>query len=215
MQQEITVAIHQPNFFPWLGYFDKISRCDYFVFLDDVQYSTGTMTNRTYIINNKKLSYITCPVHYKHPSKINEVMISDTPWKEKVIRTIKSNYTKNKTYHKEITEMILLEEKSLSVYNIKNIVEMCKIIGIKPRKSFVIQSDIRKEIKNNPTGTKLIQDLVTHMGGTIYYSGVGGKSYLNEHDFNDVGIKIEYQEVTSFPPTSIIHTLLTTGGGFA
>ena len=32
------VAIHQPNFFPWLGFFDKIRRADVFVFLDDVSY---------------------------------------------------------------------------------------------------------------------------------------------------------------------------------
>ena len=36
------VAIHQPNYLPWLGYFAKIKKCDIFVFLDDVQFSKNS-----------------------------------------------------------------------------------------------------------------------------------------------------------------------------
>jgi len=32
------VAIHQPQFMSWLGYFDKMGRADCFVLLDNVQY---------------------------------------------------------------------------------------------------------------------------------------------------------------------------------
>lgn len=203
------VAIHQPNFFPWVGYFDKISRCDYFVFLDDVQYSKGTMTNRTYIKNNNTISYLTCPVSYHHPAQINEVKISDNPWKEKAIRTINSNYHKNSIYRDKIKDMIFREEKSLSVYNIQNIIDTCKLIEISPRISFIVQSDMRKITNRNLKGTRLIQDIVTHLGGTIYYSGIGGKSYLNKQEFDNSGIQITYQKTTSFPKTSIIDVLLT------
>ena len=46
----IKVAIHQPNFFPWMGYFHKIANCNTFVYLDDVQFSGGSVTGRAKIM---------------------------------------------------------------------------------------------------------------------------------------------------------------------
>ena len=47
-------AIHQPNFFPWLGYFESIDNVDIFVFLDDVPFgSKPKRMNRNFITNNK------------------------------------------------------------------------------------------------------------------------------------------------------------------
>ncbi len=211
MHNEIVVAIHQPNFFPWIGYFDKIAHCNYFVFLDDVQYSNGTMTNRAYITNNKKTTYITCPVSYHHPSKIKDVMIADTPWREKTIRTIKSNYPGTPIHTEQITRMILRNEKLLSAYNIYNIIETCKILGIEPHDSFVLQSELIDILPRNSKGSQSIQDIVEFLNGTTYYTGIGGKDYLDERKFNDAGISIVYQNIEKFPPTSIIDVLLTRG----
>jgi hypothetical protein len=64
-------AIHQPNFFPWLGYFDKINRADVFVFLDQVAYpksgsSMGSWCNRVKINIAGVASWISCPVVREH-----------------------------------------------------------------------------------------------------------------------------------------------------
>lgn len=60
-------AIHQPNFMPWLPYFDKISKADKFVFLDKVAYpksgnSMGSWTNRVKINMNGQAVWFSCPV---------------------------------------------------------------------------------------------------------------------------------------------------------
>src|SRR5256885_16256985 len=58
------VAIHQPNFFPWLAYFDKIARADIFVFLDDVQYEKtgGTWSNRVRLLISGQAAWATMPI---------------------------------------------------------------------------------------------------------------------------------------------------------
>ena len=56
------VAIHQPNFFPWLGYFDKLDRADTFVLLDTVEFSKGSRTNRVEVLVGGRPHWITAPV---------------------------------------------------------------------------------------------------------------------------------------------------------
>jgi hypothetical protein len=58
IQHHKIIAIHQPNFFPWLGYFSKIKQADAFVFLDNVDISLHN-TQRHYASNKNKLFWKT------------------------------------------------------------------------------------------------------------------------------------------------------------
>ncbi|MSS70936.1 MAG: hypothetical protein EXS64_05545 [Candidatus Latescibacteria bacterium] len=60
----MTVAIHQPQYLPWLGYFDKMDRADVFVLLDNVQYKKNEFINRNRIKTAAGWQWITVPVHY-------------------------------------------------------------------------------------------------------------------------------------------------------
>ena len=56
------VAGHQPNFFPWFGHFEKILKCEFFVYSDDVQYSKQSYTNRVEIPVSGSSTYLILPV---------------------------------------------------------------------------------------------------------------------------------------------------------
>ena len=70
------VSIHQPNFFPWIGYFDKINRSDKFIFLtDSLRSKNDKYLTRTKILNNNfKPQYLSIPLGIKQ-IPINQLMM--------------------------------------------------------------------------------------------------------------------------------------------
>ncbi len=58
-----TMAMHQPNYVPWLGYFHKLARCDMFVHLDTVQFPRGqSFGARNRIKTPNGVAWLTVPV---------------------------------------------------------------------------------------------------------------------------------------------------------
>ena len=76
-----TVAIHQPNFFPWMGYFEKISRSDVFVFFDDVQFPKkgGSWSNRVKLLVSEEARWVTAAIDrsYSGTRTIREMFFLD------------------------------------------------------------------------------------------------------------------------------------------
>ena len=88
---DVIVGVHQPNFFPWFGYFLKIARSDKFVFLDDAQISnSSSYVNRTSINFNGKAKWLTVPIQRTNGQQaINQSKYLDTNWRIKIIKTLK------------------------------------------------------------------------------------------------------------------------------
>jgi hypothetical protein len=91
------VFVHQPEYIPWLGFFDKLARCDTYVIYDDAQYQHGSFHNRNRIRTPNGWEWLTVPIIHGHPQIIKEVKISGEQWRVKQLNNLKLHYIKPHT----------------------------------------------------------------------------------------------------------------------
>ena len=106
------VAIHQPQYLPWIGYFDKMDQSDVFCLLDTVQYKKNEYQNRNRIKNDQGWQWLTVPVTYRFPQKIRDVAVhSRVPWGRAHIQAMKTHYRKAPYYDRYADRFASLWEK--------------------------------------------------------------------------------------------------------
>lgn len=185
------VAIHQPNFCPWLGYFAKIARCDVFIFLDDVQYSKNGWTNRVRIKTPQGPAWLTVPTVRPSGSRtrVNEALTNDKAgWQEKISKTLEANYARA-PFFEEMIALIAPElsgaRDSLADLNIRLIERIAG--STKMSAAWTRSSDLG----SNGTGTDRLVSLVGCVGGLVYLSGDGASGYQEDAKFLEASIQLE------------------------
>ena len=190
------IAIHQPNYLPWLGYFYKIYQSDVFVFLDDAQFSNKGMHNYTYIKTNNGSCRLKFPVQQRFGDKINEVRPKDElGWKDKHMAILKSNYSKAKYFTEvfnDYRQLISQDFNSISELNGSSIKFYAKKLGIKTK--FINSS----ELNINLSKEEKIIAICNVLGASVYYSGKGAEAYQNEGNFCSNGIELIYSVFKPF-----------------
>jgi len=133
--KRLKIAIMQPYFFPYLGYFQLVSSADAFFFYDNLTCSQKWIAqNRILEVNRSPLA-ITAPVTGYHlASKICEVKVEfDARWKSRFLRKLYFNY-KNAAFYTEgiaaVEEALALETDSLSELNIHSASAVARFLGI-------------------------------------------------------------------------------------
>ena len=190
------LAIHQPNYLPWPGYFHKMESADVFLILDTVQYITFKYDNRCEINTPRGEQWLTVPVGLqKSGTMTKDVNLPDgAEWKLNQKRTILNNYSKTlyyKDYSSEINEIFDTGWKKLSDLNIKLIHVIREWLGIDTPLKFASELP-----ESTLKGTELILSYCQELGADVYLSGVGGKNYLEQEQFENNNIKLEFQNFT-------------------
>jgi len=191
------IAIHQPNYLPWLGFFYKMLNVEKFVLLDTVQFSKNSIQNRNKIKTPQGPLWLTVPVYTKGKfmQKTREVQINaQEPWREKTRKTITLNYSKARCFKDA-------EDGFFKVYFSKDwsgLSELCAALirfiaeRLAPRTQIILASELPcGEGKN---ASELLIDICKHFGAQEYFSGMGGKNYMDEQLFAREGIKVVYSD---------------------
>lgn len=217
--REKIIAIHQPNYIPWLGYFYKIYISDIFVFLDDVQYSNEGMHNYHYVKTNQGRYRLKIPVKQKFGNLINEVQTrEELGWRLKHIKTIECNY-KKATYFDEVfsdySGLIKDGGTSLVSLNSKIIQFFAEKLGLQTEFSYSSILDLKsvKELK--------VIGICKALNADVYFSGIGAKSYQDEQLFSSFNLELRYSNYKPFiypqlwgeytPNVSILDYLMNCG----
>ena len=190
------VAIHQPNFFPWLGFFDKIIRSDVFIVLDHTQFpkSEGNWSNRVRMAVNGEAAWVTMPVgrDYKGFRRIDEMRIDNrAPWRRKLVQLLRTNYGRALAFRDvfpEVESWVETPAELLVDYNLTVVAAICARLGI--RTSHIVRSST---LGVDGAKSELVANLVTRVGGTVYLSGDGSGGYLDEQVLQASGATVEYQ----------------------
>jgi hypothetical protein len=185
------IAIHQPNYIPWMGYIDKIANVDTFVFLDAVQYSNLGDHNRNLIKTSTGQSLLTAPVEQHLGDSINQVKTKDNlNWKKKHLKTIEMNYKRAPYFNEVYPIMEKLINKS---YN--NIAEMNAAIIIEWSKQFEINTEFiwSSELELNNVREDMVIDICNLLNADCYLSGNGARAYQVAENFKKKGIELRYQ----------------------
>jgi hypothetical protein len=187
------VAAHQPQYLPWLGYFAKIEQADVFVLLDTVQYKKSEWQNRNRIKTAGGPQWLTVPVTYRFPQRINEVGVNNWErWQHKQRQAILSNYRKAPFWHDLapfIEEVLSPTWEFLAPLNIFGVKELAAILGVQT--PLYVASELG-EFPEDPD-ERLIA-ITKHLGADTYLAGSGGRDYMKLDRYGQKGIKVLFQE---------------------
>jgi hypothetical protein len=188
-----TLVVLQPSYLPWLGFFDQVRRCDYFVFYDDVQYDKNGWRNRNRIKTAAGPVWLTVPVRTRGRmgQAINEVEIVNTiSWARKHLKTVEEAYAHAPhcaAYLQPLAELLQRRWQHLVDLNIAVIGLMCGWFGLDRPMMRVSELGI-----GGDRNSRLLA-LCRHFGADTYLSGNAAQAYLDHSQFAAHGIHIEWQ----------------------
>lgn len=116
----VRVSAHQPAYLPWLGYFEKIKRCDIFVYLNHVQFEKNSFINRNKIRTAGEDLWLTVPVLQKgHTESLIKDLKIDlrTPWQKKHLKSIYHSYHKAPCFAELYPRLEQLYSQSLESFD--------------------------------------------------------------------------------------------------
>jgi len=193
------VAIHQPNFLPWLGYFDRMVHADLFVLLDHVQFERRNYQNRTLIRLEDEARWLTVPVvQLSQKEKIVDKRVDNPPfemerwWGPNAFNTLRYAYRKAphfELYAPRLKQILETRWEKLLDLNIAALEFAREALGI--RTPMLRSSTLDVEGQRS----ELLLDICRKVGASAFLGGMGGsRAYLDNEAFAAANMGVVWQD---------------------
>lgn len=189
----MNLAIMQPCYLPWRGYFALMKRCDQFVHLDDVPLPRGrSYQTRTAIKTATGRQWLSLPVKREPDQLICEAHLQGDAWSRKHLATIKQELP---SAAKLIAPFYENSWTHLATLNIALAEHLARTLGI------VRPTHRSGELQARGGGSEKILNLCKILGATRYLTGHGGRAYLDHKAFEANNIEVVYldYDLTPYP----------------
>ena len=187
------VCIHQPDFAPWLGFFERLQRCQMFIVLDNVQFLRRGWHHRDRIRTADGERWLTVPVlkRGRREQPINQVEIDEsTDWRRQHLEVMRHAYRRAACFQPHfsaISEIYGRRHARLIELNRDLIDYLARQLDA------VADTCLASELSVDGGGTGMLVELVRAVGGSSYLTGQGARAYLDESRFAAAGIEVEWQ----------------------
>jgi hypothetical protein len=186
------VAIMQPYFLPYAGYYQLIASVDQFIIYDNIKYTKKGWINRNRFLQNGNDAIFTIPLkNDKDLLNICEREISDDFDKEKLLRSFVGAYRKAVYFEQTIhllSQIVHYEEKNLFNFIHHSIEETCRYLGITTK--IIVSSSI--EIDHKLQAQEKVLAMCTALGAKEYINAIGGVDLYSRDCFQGEGIQLRF-----------------------
>ena len=198
------IAIMQPYFFPYIGYFSLIKHTDKFIIFDSVQFIRHGWIERNRVLKQvNDWQYISVPL-VKHPleTKIKDIKINNKEqWKNKVYSQLQ-HYKKKAPFYNQtmdvLREALEIETDSIVELNANALKSVCKYIGI--NFDYDIFSQMNLEISKVNAPDEWALNICKALGNIDeYWNPPGGQEFFDRNKYEKAGIKLYFQKVNIVP----------------
>jgi hypothetical protein len=189
-----TLAVLQPGYLPWLGFFDQARRADLFMYYDDVQFDKHGWRNRNRVKSPAGPHWLTVPVLHSgldFPRILDVELDRRVPWARKHIETIKHFYSRAPYLRRYLPQL----EEVLN-HSWDRLVDLDFAAAQLLFEWLEVKTPIVRVSELNIEGTRSerLLNLCKHVGATRYLSGDAARTYLDLDLFGQHGIEVCWQD---------------------
>ena len=187
-----TLAVLQPGYLPWLGFFDQMRRSDVFVYYDDVQFDKHGWRNRNRVKAPSGPLWLTVPVRHHGKPRILDVEIDErAPWARRHTGTIRQFYARAPFLDRYIGP---LEEILLRPWT--KLVDLDIAVAARMADWLEVHTQIERSSCLEIDGERSVRlvRICQRFGATRYLSGNAAQAYLDVELFATNGIEVVWQD---------------------